>query len=630
MTARNNPEQTPGILSRGVQSSLQEAVAPAAGYHLTHALMTSYSIDRDVVMALLCNMAGQGEVPLSENGQDGFDWRLHLLSRIKSLKGKVAFCFEMGRISPGQASKMDSLLPAFLCQIRPRAHQSFHPKLSILRFAAGENSDIIYRVLCSSRNLTRTPMWEVLFFVEGRLVQGRASRAPARGRELLPFIRHVFKPPSISTQFGEIQRTFLRELPKVNFSVDSQPVKEWQFLTVLSEGTAPRVFTEENGIQRALVVSPFVDRKFIQGFARDLKLPQLDVVCRAEESNKLKDLVVERLTVRDFDPRAEDETLSGSAYDNPGDLHAKLYLAEYKRETEILVGSANATCRAWEGRNTEAMARLRYRGTNLIDGLLADFARQLSAPKEPVDLEKSSHKECISHLVNGLRRCRYSGKWKRRRLEVAISSSEFRLPPCKWVPCPFRGEGRLRITMSFHSLQAQQIAQRASFQCVYEKYRCLVSADPIVIESMSEPPSPFLSCQLELPDEQVAFVVLMELKNYDFEAAFQSACKNLTPADWSVLLWSALGNTLSRARHSAGKGRGVRRTSDGGNDPLKGRPLLEDLLYGCVSDPRAREMLWQFVGSVKDDDPYKEMVKNLLRALNCPSPVESSQEPRHA
>src|SRR4051812_35514808 len=139
---------------------LRDALRPPAGYALDQAVTTTFSLD---LMALLTIPVSFTFFQLKDHdGAPAVD-PLALLEALRRHAGRLTVFCQAGQIHvPRQVQLLLGYVEDAVHQVRAPRDGVFHPKLTVLRYAAEGPTDadgddltpVVYRVLCSSRNLT--------------------------------------------------------------------------------------------------------------------------------------------------------------------------------------------------------------------------------------------------------------------------------------------------------------------------------------------------------------------------------------------------------------------------------------------------------------------------------------------
>lgn len=173
-------------------------VRPPGGYRLDCAIGTTFGLDFTALTALLLAMLDQ---PADEAA-----WQQHArrLQAITALDEQVRVLVHRSQIHAD--IRMSNRVFALLDRIVVDVHLekvAFHPKVWVLKYvprrpvdfearasrkAREAASDVIYRLLCTSRNLTLYSSWEAVIRLNGRSTSGDDGEVTDMGREVAAFL----------------------------------------------------------------------------------------------------------------------------------------------------------------------------------------------------------------------------------------------------------------------------------------------------------------------------------------------------------------------------------------------------------------------------------------------------------
>ena len=349
------------------------AVRPPEGYRLNCAIGTTFSLDFTALTALLLASVDQAA------GRQSWDERAHLLHAITQVGDRVRVLVNRGQIHADvrPSNKMFALFDEMIDEVVIE-HGSFHPKVWVLKYSARESLDVgesetgsnetrgpIYRLICTSRNLTLASTWEAVVCVDGCVAPTGDGSSAEVGREVALFLRASTKQSALTTPL----RALLKELPRVVFSLEgSKAVQSCQFFWQ-SPGFGHLDEQVAGGGKVALMVSPFLGASFVQSLAN--KFARVIVVSRQRELDANQDAILKHVPLGDLWVVKATDLGEVDAQAPSLDLHAKILFVEYpdseRRDfrTEAWIGSANASGRAWglaecgERVNCEVMVRCR-------------------------------------------------------------------------------------------------------------------------------------------------------------------------------------------------------------------------------------------------------------------------------
>jgi hypothetical protein len=346
--------------------SFTDLLRPPDGWKTENAILSTYSADLTVIVTTLLALTGC-DLDYRRTGS-----RVELVKAIEALRGKVCVLAQAGRVGvPSAARPILKLLDRFLQTVTTDENQSsWHPKVALVRYhRVDDPSDRQWRVWIGSRNLTRAMNWETgLILVsrsdgKGQKIQGLAElgRALAERAKL-----KKLSAADVAAELGALTW----ECPP---GVELRRVR----LIGPDRKTAQGFPEPEPDIERAFMISPFLDVATIRAFARwgnpktrrtivstAFELQRLlqedaDVFAGCENVliQPLPDLPLEGADLLTEEAGATVET-SESEELPPLGLHAKLFFAAKGARRQLWMGSANATERGWKSRNFEVVAEL--------------------------------------------------------------------------------------------------------------------------------------------------------------------------------------------------------------------------------------------------------------------------------
>lgn len=421
--------------------SFSEFLKPADGWRTKDAVFSTYSFDLSVVALALLALTGC-ELDYGKKGS-----RVELVKALDALRGKVRVVAQQARGTiPNAQLYVLKLLDRFVKTIElDESEGSWHPKVALCRYARlDDDSDQQWRLWVGSRNLVRAMNWEAGLGLisrgdgKGQTVEGLASL----GRELT--VRANLKaldPIQVESELGGLTwdcpaGTKVQKLAlygpgfKSGFPLKVQDARSVIVMSPFLSRTFVRAASKwgKPEADRTLVSTGFElqrlwtsNNKIFDGFRRLLTQPMPDLPGECAE------LLQEQNTV-------EAELLDGEE-SAPGGLHAKVFYAASGTQRQLVLGSANATSRAWDGSNYEAVAALIPSGA-AVEGL-EEFIEQCapwSSNLPSVDIDED---EVALEMVR-----RSLGNWT---LKQRASESEVEITAV--VPPPVQDKFKLEIAL---------------------------------------------------------------------------------------------------------------------------------------------------------------------------------------
>jgi len=371
--------------------SYLEGLRPNPDETVELALLASYSADLGSIGAALLALAGKDSDAGRGSASDFAD-------AIERLRGRVRIVIQRGRLAKMRRTpRIAAVLDQFVREVDfDEARHSWHPKAALLRTRTDQN-EVRWRLWIGSRNLTECVNLDIGLL----LVSGGKGALPVPG--VSDFARTLAeraelkaaRPSTLATTIGEVAWR-----APAGVSVDRI---HW------SAGTSPRdVPTPPPDTNEIFVISPFVDKTFLarqaasgKGASRRALLTTMREIERIGPPLKAFDELLALdgpdYPESDLEPESVAATSDGSIDEEEEigrGLHAKLLFWRSGRKRTLWLGSANATMRAWDGRNAEVIAELRIK-ESVEAGLraLMGSARCTAAPDEAIEPDATALEE---------------------------------------------------------------------------------------------------------------------------------------------------------------------------------------------------------------------------------------------
>ncbi|MBR2666503.1 phospholipase D family protein [Methanobrevibacter sp.] len=379
-------------------------LSPPNNYELDFAIGTTYSLDLDALVgaSISLGLSAESDSDLNENP-------IFLLEALRSTGDKVALFCESGQIKyPNKTTPLYILLEEMVFQVtnennvKHSKYASFHPKVWLIRYAS-DKDEILYRIIVLSRNLTFDRSWDLTFTMDGR----KASKSSSKNNPLIKFIEYLTKYSTDDDKTDKIRR-IMDELPFVEFELN-QPFEGFEFIVngidddfVIQN---QQLFTS-NSLDKLLIMTPFLSKDVIEDFnSRKNPKSQATLITRMQSLDK--DLNLDNFEVYALkDEIVEGESLLSGETENfaKQDIHAKMYVVEKTKYTDLYLGSLNASHNALYG-NVEFMIKLgaRKRKFNINKVLKEVFNGEADGPDNPfqqIDLNELQQEETDGNNLN--------------------------------------------------------------------------------------------------------------------------------------------------------------------------------------------------------------------------------------
>lgn len=380
------------------RAALTEQLRPPSGFHLAHAVATTFTLDMttalSVPLAFAAHRVRESRDPIA------------ILDAVRRAADKIDIFAQAGQVfEPRTASDLFALLEPVIHPARAYYDgMLFHPKVWVLEYADGETRN--YRMLCASRNLTNDRSWDLVVRLDGLATDGETEQSaplasfiralPARSIQPLPPPR-AERIEALGNAVARVEWEQPNDVRRVRFHPFGVP------------GVRPEPLRELFHGVRHGIISPFVSD---EGISRVVP-PQSTVtrvLARSDQLDRLSDETLDKIQALVLDEAANDEILLDGASPSAelttattpaphaepmAGLHAKAYVVDRQSGSHLFVGSANATQAAFGG-NVEFLVEFEGPRTKLgVEALLGEESRlcALAIPYEPAGFDEVSPQE---------------------------------------------------------------------------------------------------------------------------------------------------------------------------------------------------------------------------------------------
>jgi hypothetical protein len=339
--------------------SFLEGLRPGPDENVELALLASYSADLGSIGATLLALAGKDTDAGRGSPSDFAD-------AVERLRGKVRIVIQRGRLAKMRKTpRIAAVLDQFVREVDfDEATHSWHPKAALVR-TRSTDGEIGWRLWIGSRNLTECVNRDIGLL----LVSGAKGGAPVPGADELARAladRAALKGLRSTALAATIAKVAWRSPAGVR-------VERIRWSTGTGDQPVP---VPPPGTDEVVVVSPFADKHFLARQAPETTKPARRVLLttmreieRIGPSLAAFDELL-ALDAPDYpigDPEPDSQNAASAPDSNAADdeeeevgrgLHAKLLFMRSGQKRRLWLGSANATMRAWTGRNAEVTAEL--------------------------------------------------------------------------------------------------------------------------------------------------------------------------------------------------------------------------------------------------------------------------------
>ena len=368
-------------------------------YKLDFAIGTSYSLDLDALVGASLSLG------LSEDTDSNIiENPIGQLEALRMTGDKIALFCEGGQIhAPVRVNSLYMLLEQVVYQVKtPKkkrigTYPSFHPKFWLIRYV-GEKKNYLYRIVILSRNLTFDRSWDVSFYMDGEEKREKTEKTqPIKDflTYLLPFAK---KNPLKHKKIKEI----ISHLSYVHFQLNSKEFEDFDFIPVgvkKEDGALYSIkdyslFTQT--FHELLIISPFLSDEIIRDFNnrnKNIENPELVLITRAQSLPLIKAESCSKFkiyTIKDSVVYGESLISEEGSFAQKQDIHAKLFMIRKYSDSELYLGSLNASRNAVLG-NVEFVIRLKAKKRyvnlkTLLTSLFCGEEDNLNNPFQRVDI----------------------------------------------------------------------------------------------------------------------------------------------------------------------------------------------------------------------------------------------------
>ena len=374
-----------------------ELMSPPYPYKTSFAIGTTYSLDLETLTAM-CAIVGlnvEADDELKESP-------LHLLEAIRRASTKLLiFCQGAQIKTPDKPNKLLPLLENCVCEVNLKNKKSFHPKAWFVLYSAKGLPDK-YRLIILSRNLTFDRSWDVAVRLDsadkGDTVLAQDKNTGAAMGE---FIRWLTKNTAAHNPTLRKKHRFIERIADGFTTAKWKSIgREFDSFGFIPYGTGASVPDNLfDTFHRLFVISPFLSKSVIDRFANNRLInPDCTLITRASELPKLNaelQSAFDIYIVKDTVVNGEDVVYE-TGETQKQDIHAKVYLRTKWSDSELYIGSANASHSAFFGGNVETMLVLRGKQRHLnVDKLKSDLfgSDEKKNPFERADLVRITNSE---------------------------------------------------------------------------------------------------------------------------------------------------------------------------------------------------------------------------------------------
>lgn len=339
------------MLSPESRTVATDILRPPAGYTLDHAVITTYSLDLDVILALPLAVLAQSDQGIDELLGDP----MLILESLREAGSRLDIFVDSSSIAvPHSNRALYTMLEDCVHPMGAPNGGAFHPKLWVVRFAQ-DNGPPLMRVAVMSRNLTYDRSWDAALVTEAAIGSEQPVDASTALGELLRALPNAAI-HGVGAERESILAGLAEQLERIAFPAPDRFKSPLHFEVLGLQGGATAPWQPWRSGQNALAIAPFVNRTGLDALAGS-STGERTLISRREALDDLPESALANWQdVLVLSEAALDEDEDGQTQSS--DLHAKLFALEHGRRVTWFMGSANFTAAALTGRNVEVIASM--------------------------------------------------------------------------------------------------------------------------------------------------------------------------------------------------------------------------------------------------------------------------------
>lgn len=362
------------MLEPDSRSLLSELLRPPAGFHLSHAVGTSFTMTLEAALSIPLAFAG------SVNAED----EVGILGAVRRATQRIDLFAQAGCLGLGTASELVTVLEPMVHPVQMRGSRLFHPKVWFLEFE--REGELRYRFICSSRNLTNDRTWDAVISLDGVPDDDLDEPTIQSNDAMSSLLRWLISKGNTSPQIAASRAERISALADSWRGIRWERPEHVRKLRVhaLGIGVAPHPEPSPRvrGL-RAAIISPFVTDQGVH-LLRARPGRETTLLSRPEALDRLSPGTLDGLALRILDDMVDlaltDAETTLAVNNDLRGLHAKVVVHDHAHDqSTVLLGSANATDAAWSN-NVEVMVEVegptRHLGVEAVLGGLAPLIEE--------------------------------------------------------------------------------------------------------------------------------------------------------------------------------------------------------------------------------------------------------------
>lgn len=581
------------MLSPDSRAVAMDLLKPPPGYRLDRTVLTTYSLDLEVLLALPLAVLAQADTSLEQLLLDP----LVLLEAMREAGERIqVFVDETGIAVPASCRALYGALESSVHPVKAPNGGAFHPKVWVARFVR-EGDPTLIRVSVASRNLTFDRSWDIALTTEAQPGKKKVPsskplsdllrRLPGLGKEVLD--EAVIA--GIQQLADEVERTDFPAPDGFDSSIEFH---------VLGLGRPGGHWRPVDQASRVLAIAPFLSDQTLRNVGSLASVESL-LISRADQLSQLDaDLTEHWNHVQVLISTADGEVEDGSQL-RPSGLHAKVMVFEQASRATWFIGSANLTDAAFTGRNIEVMASAsgpkgRSGGSGIgIDQFMTSGFQSLCEDYQSTD---------FMHVDDSVR----EAEAKLKQACDALLSAELRVS-CR----PAENDWKMAV---HGEISLPQEVKLTVWPLSVEKHQAKAWQDSVGWNLPIARLTAFIAFSIEVAgyDERVDLAIKLPVEGMP-EERIHHLLRTLidSPERFMQFLRALLGG-LEEITGLIGDGSGQAWGCSEGQG-LRGEPLLEDMLRAASRDPQRLLPVRRLIADLRQSVEGRRIVPDDLYAV---------------
>jgi len=578
------------MLSPDSRAVAMDLLKPPPGYRIDRTVLTTYSLDLEVLLALPLAVLAQTDAGVEQLLLDP----LMLLEAIREAGERIqVFVDEAGIAVPANGRALYGALESSVHPVKAPNGGVFHPKVWVARFVH-DNEPPLIRVSVASRNLTFDRSWDIALTSEAT----PGKKTIAASKPLSDLLRRL---PGLGDEtledavIADIQQ-LADEVKRTAFPAPEGFDSGLEFY-VLGLGKQRAHWSPVEQATRILAIAPFLSDKALQKIARLASSESL-LVSRADQLSQLEtdlanDWSVVQVLSSTADVEAEDESQL-----RPFGLHAKLMVFEWGHRATWFIGSANLTDAAFTGRNVELMASAsgpkgRPGGKGIGINLFMESGFQ-SLCEDYQPAEYAPEEETAQEAATKLKQAREALLGAELRVSCRPAEGDWQMAVQGGIALP-QGVTLTAWPLSVEGHQAKEWQDGVSWYLPIARLTAFI-AFSIAVDGHDERLDLAIKLPVEgMPEERIHHVLRTLI---DSPERFMQFLRALLGGleEIAGLIGDSSGQTWNFA----------------GGQGLRGEPLLEDLLRAASRDPQRLLPVRRLIADLRQSEEGRKIVPDDL------------------